>query len=82
MKKHINLTTLESIKIDTINNLDLRSDLEGNNIYDSYLEAEGLINSKPKTYSIECSLKDGSTVINYQYICLNEYEEDLKTLGL
>jgi len=67
---------------DKINHLTLRSDIEQNNIYDTYLEGEGKICNEPETWGIVCLLSDGGIVDNYLYESESEYKEDLKIFGL
>ena len=57
-------------------------DLMSNNLFDTFLMAEGKIGDSPETWSIECQTIDGDIVDNYLYESKDEYESDLKLFGL
>lgn len=78
-KKHI---TGKIKDYDKLNHIELRSDIENNNIYDTYLEAEGRTLCSPETFTIECHTSDDNFVAEYLYDSKTEYEYDLKILGL
>jgi len=73
-------------RYDEINSLDLRSDLENNSIYDTYLLPQGDISpegSGEEMYAIDCVVGGEIEVPidSYLYSSRFEYEEDLKILG-
>lgn len=80
MKTHI--TNKNLIKTNQIQHLSLKFDIINNNIFDTYLIAEGKISNTPETWSIECQTKDGGIVDNYLYESIDEYKKDLKLFNL
>lgn len=92
MEAHINIDTLKQIKIDHINNLHLRSDLENNNIFDCKLIPQGYVENRSEgfegdthedgTWAIDCFTLDGGYVCSYLYVSELDYEQDLKLLNL
>jgi hypothetical protein len=78
--KHI--TSIDQNIIDKINHLDLRSDLENDNIYDTFLQADGKTHSSPENFTISCLTNDEEWVTDYHYDSKTEYEQDVKLLKL
>jgi hypothetical protein len=67
---------------DSINCLDLRSDIENDNIYDTYLIPQGAITNVADkqdkgTWAIDCCTSDGEVVQSYLYSSELEYNEDI-----
>ena len=81
--KRIHINT-EIGNYDKINNLNLRSDLENNNIFDCYLEPQGSISADgiEESYAIDCFNGEGSSTESYLYNSAHEYCQDLAILGL
>ncbi len=83
---------IKTVDFNKVNSLDLRSDLENNNIYGCDLVAEGYIGNRPSdfvgeheddTWAIEVGIgEDDGGDISYLYTSEYEYNQDLKTLGL
>ena len=61
---------------DHLNNIELRSDIENDNINGEYLIFKGKTSSNPDTWTI--SIAD--SVIDYHYDNQTEYEEDIQIL--
>ena len=80
--KRIHINT-EIGNYDKINNLNLRSDLENNNIFDCYLEPQGSISADgiEESYAIDCFNGEGSSTESYLYNSEFEYMQDLVILG-
>jgi hypothetical protein len=81
---------MKGIEYDKINSLDLRSDIENNNIFACVLRAEGYVGNRPAdcedefheddTWAIDCLTEDGMVVGSYLYSSEFEYDEDIKLL--
>ena len=81
--------SLANIKVDHLNSLDLRSDLEGNRINKCTLKFEGYVGNRPTdfegeyheddTWAIDVEYK-GNVIESYLYTSEYEYEQDIKTL--
>ena len=88
----VNKKFINNVQQDKLNNLDLRSDIENNNIYDTVLKSQGYVGNRPSdfegenheddTWAIDCFTKDGFVVDSYLYTSEYEYNEDLKLLNL
>lgn len=84
----ISETLVENIQYDSINSLDLRSDIENNNIIGCTLELQGYVGNRPSdfkgeeheddTWAIDCLNEDGSVIDSYLYSSEYEYNEDVK----
>lgn len=77
------------LEYDKINNLDLRSDIENDNIIGCKLKAQGYIGNRPTnfdgeheddTWAIDCFNSDEVCVDSYLYTSEFEYQEDIKIL--
>ena len=75
---------MQTVKIDNLNSLDLRSDLENNNIYGATLVPEGYIGNRPSTavghHEDDTWAIDVDSIISYLYTSELEYNQDLETL--
>ena len=79
-----------NIEIDAINNLNLRSDLENNNIYLTTLIPQGYVGNRPNgykedfheddTWAIDCFKNSDVVVESYLYSSKYEYKQDLYML--
>ena len=75
---------------DKLNSLDLRSDLENNNIHDTVLRFEEYVGNRPSdcedefheddTWAVDCFTEDGQVVSSYLYVSKYEYNQDYKLL--
>jgi len=83
---HVDSVFLEGIEHDKLNSLDLRSDIENNNIFDTILKSSGYVGNRPEifegdhpddTWAIDCYTADGQEVTAYLYVSEYEYEQDL-----
>ena len=89
---HVTKKFMGNVQYDHLNNLDLRSDLENNNIFATKLVGQGYVGNRPSnfegsfheddTWAIDCHINDGSEVENYLYISEHEYNEDIEILTL
>lgn len=90
MEVKVDKVFMKKIKYDRLNSLDLRSDIENNNIYGCILRAEGYVGNRPidcddefhedDTWAIDCYTEDGLCVTSYLYVSEYEYDQDLKRL--
>lgn len=90
MEIHIDEIFMSEIKSDELNSLDLRSDIENNNIYDCILRTEGYVGNRPSdfegeyheddTWAIDCFSQDGQIVGSYLYVSEFEYNQDVELL--
>lgn len=91
MEVYVDKVFMQGIEYDKLNSLDLRSDIENNNIFDTVLEAMGYVGNRPSdckdkfheddTWAIDCYVSDGKSVVtSYLYVSELEYEQDLKLL--
>jgi hypothetical protein len=81
---------LTNLKVDEINNLDLRSDLENANIFGCVLRTQGYIGNRPRdfkgdfheddTWAIGCFTEDGNVVTSYLYVSQYEYNQDVSRI--
>lgn len=78
MHKQIEIMRIKKVveNHDHINHIELRSDIENDNIVGQYVTFEGKTSSNPETWTISI---DGSG-INYHYDSKTEYEEDVNIL--
>lgn len=93
--KSIDLTNelINNLNLNHINNLDLRSDLENDNLIGVRLVRlipQGYVGNRPSdftgkhheddTWAIDCFDEDGMEVESYLYTSESEYNEDVKLL--
>lgn len=79
--KHV--TFVEQEIVNKVNHLELRSDLENDNIFDTYLQACGKTHNSPEVFTISCiTVKDDEWITDYHYDSKTEYEQDVKLLNL
>jgi hypothetical protein len=80
---------MKNIKFDELNSLDLRSDIENNNIFGTVLVSQGYVGNRPTdaegeyeddTWAIDCLTEDGDCVCAYLYTSEFEYNEDCAML--
>jgi len=81
---------MSQIEYDKLNSLDLRSDIENNNIYACVLRTQGYVGNRPNdcedefheddTWAIDVLTEDGQCVTSYLYVSEFEYDEDVKLL--
>lgn len=85
----IDKTFMHKIKHDDLFNLDLRSDIENNNIYSCVLRPVDYIGNRPKefkgqheddTWAIDCFTECGNVVGSYLYSSECEYVQDINLL--
>ena len=77
---------------DKLNSLDLRSDLENDNIKGCVLRTEGYVGNRPKdfigeeheddTWAIDCLTENGDVVVSYLYVSEYEYNQDVEVLSI
>lgn len=77
---HVTKKFMDSVEFGILNNLDLRSDIENNNIYDTKLIPQGYVGVG--TWAIDCFTSDGMEVCSYLYTSELEYNEDVEILTL
>ena len=82
---------MRGIAYDSLNSLDLRSDIENNNIFDAILRTSGYVGNRPSdlkddeeheddTWAIDALTEDGMCVTAYLYTSEYEYEQDVDLL--
>ena len=91
MKILVNKKFMAKVQADKLNSLDLRSDIENNNIYGCILKSEGYVGNRPTdcndefheddTWAIDCLTNDGLVVDSYLYVSEYEYNQDIKLLS-
>lgn len=89
MEVQIDQVFMSEIKSDKLNSLDLRSDIENNNIYGTVLRSEGYVGNRPTnfegeheddTWAIDCITEEGLAVVSYIYTSEYEYNQDVELL--
>lgn len=87
---HTTKNFFDNVNANLINNLDLRSDIENENIFGCNLYPQGYVGNRPSdfkgdfheddTWAIDCYTEDGMEVESYLYSSEFEYKEDLESL--
>lgn len=89
-QEQIYVDDISTNDIDKINSLDLRSDLENDNIAGHILQTEGYVGNRPSdctdefheddTWAIDLYDQDGNEITSYLYTSKYEYLEDVYLL--
>lgn len=89
MEIHIDEIFMSEVKSDELNSLDLRSDIENNNIYGCTLYPQGYVGNRPSdfegkypeddTWAIDAHFEEGY-VESYLYVSEFEYNQDVELL--
>lgn len=90
VQNEIYVDDISAESIDKINSLDLRSDLENDNIVGHILQTEGYVGNRPSdckdehheddTWTIDLYDQDGNVITSYLYTSKYEYLEDVYLL--
>lgn len=86
----VNKAFMKGIDYNSINSLNLRSDIENNNIYACILKTQGYVGNRPSectdefheddTWAIDVCTEDGLEVESYLYSSEFEYDQDVELL--